>query len=472
MEANARQVRSVAIRVSHGAVARSLVGSPHFGRPVVTARTSKPYDVEVHGRSMAPAPTPFSPPSDRRIGETYRDVRAFTQSLCRPLDVEDYGLQSMPSCSPAKWHLAHTTWFFETFVLNDQAGYRSPNPSYAHLFNSYYESVGSKHPRPQRGLLSRPTVTEITHYRAHVDEAILASLAGLATESLALVTLGLHHEQQHQELILMDLKHAFACNPLGPRYQSSLVEIERTEPNPERWVDFDAGLIEIGHTGSAFAFDNEGPRHRVYLQPYSLGASLVTNAQFQDFIDDDGYRRPELWLSKGWDTALAEGWGAPLYWRRGTSGWEHFTLGGWRPVDAREPVCHVSYFEADAYARWRGARLPSEFEWEHAAHGQPIEGQFAETGRYHPAPAAPTPGLAQMYGDLWQWTRSAYAPYPGYRPPAGALGEYNGKFMCGQMVLRGGSCVTPRSHIRPTYRNFYHPEDRWPFSGFRLARDL
>lgn len=416
--------------------------------------------------------------SDHRssnLAEAYREVRRQTELLCAPLDIEDYGIQSMESCSPAKWHLAHTTWFFETFVLNGHdLGYVSPDSRYAYLFNSYYETVGKMHPRPQRGLLSRPSVPEIYAYRRAVDEAMVGFLTS-GTLSAAIeetVTLGLHHEQQHQELILMDIKHAFFSNPLGPTYRPTHATPAPVEDGSHAWMEFTGGLTTIGHSGQGFAFDNEQPFHRVFLRPYALMAKPVINEEFQAFIEDGGYTRPELWLSQGWSTSQSRRWCAPLYWQRDPEGWKQFTLGGWKRLDPREPVCHVSYFEADAYARWKGRRLPTEAEWEHAAGDLPISGNFAEQETYHPRPGSPSDGLAQVFGDVWEWTQSAYSPYPGYRSPDGAFGEYNGKFMCNQMVLRGGSCATPASHMRATYRNFFYPEDRWPFSGIRLARDL
>ncbi|HEY3412733.1 MAG TPA: ergothioneine biosynthesis protein EgtB [Armatimonadota bacterium] len=405
----------------------------------------------------------------------YREVRDFTERLCEPLETEDYVIQSMPDASPTKWHLAHTSWFFETFVLSPfLAGYRSPDPLYEYLFNSYYNAVGERHPRPKRGLLSRPTVAEVYGYRAHVDEAmrdLLAISEGELVERLApVLTLGLHHEQQHQELILTDLKNALAGNPIRPAYRDRSRESHAEAP-PLKWVHFPAGIAWIGHDGGGFAFDNEGPRHREYLEGFALATRLVTNAEYIAFVEAGGYRQPQWWLSSGWNAVQDAGWSAPLYWEERDGRWWHFTLSGMRPVDEDEPVCHVSYYEADAYARWAGARLPSEAEWEQAAAGLPVTGSFAECGRFHPAPAGRDAGLSQMYGDAWEWTRSSYAPYPGYAPDEGALGEYNGKFMCNQYVLRGGSCATPESHIRATYRNFFPPDARWQFTGIRLAKD-
>ncbi len=405
------------------------------------------------------------------IAERYLAVRRATMALARPLSAEDCALQSMPDASPAKWHFAHTTWFFETFVL---AG-RAPafDPAYRVLFNSYYESVGEKHPRAERGMLSRPGLEEVLAYRRHVDEAMPELLAREPDATLAaVIELGLHHEQQHQELILTDIKHLFSRNPAKPAYQKQW-PLTPIRARKARWLPFAGGLCEIGHAGPGFAFDNEGPRHRVWLEPYEIASHPVTHGDFLDFIDDGGYRRPELWLSAGWDAVRARGWQAPEYWERIGSEWHTFTLHGRVAIDRNTPICHVSFFEAEAYARWAKARLPTEAEWEVAASGLPLGGNFLESGALHPlalredpAPAAP----AQAFGDVWEWTRSDYAPYPGYRPPPGAIGEYNGKFMCGQYVLRGGSCATPANHIRASYRNFFPPDARWQFSGLRLAR--
>jgi ergothioneine biosynthesis protein EgtB len=411
------------------------------------------------------------------IAARYREVRRFTERLCAPLEVEDYVIQSMPDASPAKWHLAHTSWFFETFVIKPALpGYKSPQPVYDYLFNSYYNAVGERHARAKRGLLSRPTVGEVYRYRAHVDGVMQELFDGRdagALEAMApVVTLGLHHEQQHQELILTDVKHALAENPLRPVYRERPSDAPRVATEAA-WVAFPEGIAWVGHEGPGFAFDNEGPRHREFVAAFALASRLVTNAEYISFIEDGGYRRPQWWLSAGWSTAQAEGWEAPLYWDKRDGQWWSFTLAGRRPVNGAEPVCHVSYFEADAYARWAGARLPTEAQWETAAAGAPVSGNFADDGRFHPAPSdtARRETLAQMYGDVWEWTQSAYAPYPGYAADDGALGEYNGKFMCNQYVLRGGSCATSRSHIRPTYRNFFPPDARWQFSGIRLARD-
>jgi ergothioneine biosynthesis protein EgtB len=405
-------------------------------------------------------------------------VRAATEALCAPLSPEDMAVQSMPDASPAKWHLAHTTWFFETFLLSDPAlgDYQPFHPSFVYLFNSYYEAVGPRHPRPRRGLLTRPSAADVFRYRAHVDAAVaqrVARLDAIASARLQpVLELGLNHEQQHQELLLTDIKHAFAQNPLRPAYHDLPAARPASVP-ALRWVDFDAGLRRIGHAGDGFAFDNEGPRHRAFLEAFALAARPVTCGEYLEFMAAGGYERPQWWLSDGWRARQENGWTAPLYWEREESSWTIFTLGGTRPINPSEPVCHVSYYEADAYARWAGARLPTEAEWETACAELAPDGNLQESGRLHPAPAGSYDRpLAQAFGDVWEWTQSPYVPYPGYCPTAGALGEYNGKFMCNQMVLRGGSCVTPCSHIRPTYRNFFPPEARWQFTGLRLARSL
>ena len=412
---------------------------------------------------LAPHGTP-GPLEDR-----FRRIRQASLALAAPLSAEDCAIQSMPDASPVKWHLAHTTWFFETFVLQPHVpGYRLFDPAYGYLFNSYYNAIGERHPRPERGMLSRPLLDEVLAYRRHVDEALLAASA----LPDALVELGLQHEQQHQELILTDVKHMLSRNPLKPVYQKQwpLTPIRARAP---KWVGFAGGLHAIGHAGAGFAFDNETPRHKVWLEEYELASHPVTHGDLLEFIADGGYRRPELWLSAGWDLVRARGWEAPEYWTRRDGGWHTFTLHGEVPVDPNTPICHVSFFEADAYARWAGARLPTEAEWELAARHAPVTGNFVESGALHPLALREDPpagGLTQLFGDVWEWTRSDYAPYPGYRPAEGAVGEYNGKFMSGQYVLRGGSCATPGSHIRATYRNFFPPEARWQFSGMRLAR--
>ena len=400
----------------------------------------------------------------------YAGVRRATERLCEPLATEDYVVQAMPDASPAKWHLAHVSWFFETFVLRPTLPrYRPLDERYTVLFNSYYNGVGPQFSRPARGHLSRPTVDEVYAYRAHVDKAMLTLLEHEpARVDGAVVELGLNHEQQHQELLVTDVKYNLWVNPLRPAYgTAATVGTRATVPTLER-VAFAGGMVEVGADGEAFCFDNERPRHRVLLLPYDLGSRLVTNREYCDFIADGGYERPELWLSEGWRTVQERGWRAPLYWERVDGGWSSYTLGGMTPVAAEAPVAHVSYYEADAYARWCAVRLPTEQEWEHAAGAETAAGTLLDDTPREPAPAA-GPGLAQMTGDLWEWTASAYLPYPGFRPLDGALGEYNGKFMVNQMVLRGGSCATPRSHIRRSYRNFFPPDARWQFSGMRLA---
>jgi ergothioneine biosynthesis protein EgtB len=402
-----------------------------------------------------------------RLLDLYRDVRARTIALAAPLSAEDQMVQSMPEASPTKWHLAHTTWFFETFVLSPHvAGFRAVDSSYGFLFNSYYEGLGPRVDRARRGQLSRPSLAEVHAYRRRVDAAIYLCLEGGEDgPAVAAVELGLEHERQHQELILTDAKHALGLHPLRPAYQP-LVAAPRVAPSPARFRRFGEGLVSIGHGGEGFAFDNEGPRHRAFLPAFELAERPVTCAEYLAFMAEGGYTRAELWLSDGWQRVQNDGWHAPLYWERRDGAWVTYTLGGVREIEPDEPVAHVSYFEADAFARWAGARLPSEQEWEHVAAEMPVAGHFADSGRFHPGAAA-----SGMFGDVWQWTQSAYGAYPGYRPPSGVLGEYNGKFMSNQMVLRGGSCLTPAGHVRATYRNFFPPETRWQMSGIRLARD-
>ncbi|MFN3572772.1 MAG: ergothioneine biosynthesis protein EgtB [Phenylobacterium sp.] len=407
---------------------------------------------------------------DARLAR-FLETRARTEWLARELTPEDQCAQSMPDASPTKWHLGHVTWFFETFLLRPHLpGYRPFDERFGYVFNSYYEALGPRQPRPQRGLLTRPRHERVMAYRAHVDEAmtrlLLSEVAGLDP----LVDLGLAHEEQHQELILMDILHLFAQSPLKPAYGHGS-PAPAAEPGAMGFVGFDGGLVEIGHEGADFAFDNEGPRHKVYLEPYRLADRLVTNAEWLSFMAEGGYERPEFWLSDGWALVQAEGWRAPAYWEPGPDGaWREMSLHGLHPLDPHAPVAHVSYYEADAYAAWAGARLPTEAEWEAAVQGRAPEGNFI--GRATPqVRIAEGGGLRQMFGDLWEWTRSAYGPYPGFAPAGGAVGEYNGKFMSGQMVLRGGACVTPPGHVRATYRNFFHPHQRWMFSGVRLAKD-
>lgn len=419
------------------------------------------------------------PPSPSLLDQ-YQAVRTFSEKICEPLVPEDYVIQSMPDVSPAKWHLAHTSWFFETFLLKAHLpGYHSLHPQYDFLFNSYYNSVGERHCRPKRGLLSRPTVEETYAYRSHVDTYIARLLTDANEETMAqlepLVTLGLHHEQQHQELMVTDIKHVFFENPLCPIYRPRRDPLNGPLP-PLEWLPFGEGLREIGWGSEGFAFDNETPRHKEFVPAFALGSRLITNGEYLAFMEDGGYQRPEFWLSEGWNVVQTRGWTSPLCWwdRKGER--LEFTLAGMESLNLDAPVCHVSLFEADAYAHWAGARLATEAEWEVASESVILCGNFAESGRFHPAALDPTDAelgaLQQMFGDVWEWTRSQYVPYPGYVTPPGALGEYNGKFMCNQFVLRGGSCATSHSHIRATYRNFFPPDARWQFTGIRLAKDL
>ena len=407
---------------------------------------------------------------------SYRAVREDSRRLGLPLSDADATVQSMPDASPAKWHLAHTTWFFETMILvPNLAGYRVFDESFNFLFNSYYETIGARHPRPKRGMITRPALDVVFAYRQHVDAAVERLFQRDVSPSVAeLIELGCHHEQQHQELLLTDILHLFAQNPLHPAYKEpEPLAVSSDEPGEATFVAFDGGIIEIGHNGDGFAFDSEGPRHRTLIEPCRLADRLVTNGEWLTFMTDGGYRDPLLWLSEGWATACAEGWAMPLYWEDRNGEYWSMTLRGAQPVDRNAPVTHVSYFEADAFARWAGRRLPSEAEWEHAAATLDPRGNFADSGRLRPKPASPSrQGLQQIYGDVWEWTRSPFSPYPRFKPVEGAVGEYNGKFMCGQFVLRGGSCVTPADHIRPTYRNFFPPNARWQFSGLRLAEDV
>ncbi len=450
----------------------------------------------------AAAPSPALPTvddgsvDDGSLDARYRRVRAFTETLCEPLATEDYVVQTMEDVSPTKWHLAHVSWFFETFLLREHhPGYQPLDEAYAYLFNSYYVQAGERHCRDRRGWISRPTVEEVYEYRRHVDDHMNHLLDRSDTDEklrariAPVVEIGIHHEQQHQELLLTDVKHVFSVNPLRPAYRTEPLLRGGGTPGLG-WCGFGGGLVEIGHDGDGFAYDNEGPRHRVYLEPFLLGDRLATNGEYLAFMEDGAYERPELWLSAGWATAQEKGWSEPFYWEKRDGRWWNYTLRGMVPVDEHEPVTHLSYFEADAYARWAGARLPTEAEWETAARGVSVTGNLVESGRFHPAAvgsegnpasASERPGaratdpsghaLHQIYGDVWEWTRSQYSPYPGYEPPAGALGEYNGKFMCNQFVLRGGSCATSVTHIRPTYRNFFPPDATWQFTGVRLARD-
>jgi len=410
--------------------------------------------------------------------DRYRLARKATETLCEPLAADDYVVQPEADVSPAKWHLAHTSWFFEAFLLKPaRPGYAEIDPLYHYLFNSYYHGLGEFYPRRQRGDIVRPTVEEVFHYREYVDFEMANLIERIdegEREDLAwIVTLGINHEQQHQELMLMDIKNVYWHNPIRPAYRTVEPPLAGSAP-PVRWKRFPEGLVWIGHDGAGFCYDNELPRHREFVESFELADRPVTNGEFIEFIDDGGYEQTLLWLSDGWDTVSAAGWTAPLYWEKRDGGWRQMTLTGMREVNEAEPVCHVSYYEADAYARWAEARLPTEAEWETAATGLPVDGNFVESGYFHPIPAPPAAGdaPAQLFGDVWEWTRSHYSPYPGFRPASGPFGEYNGKFMCNQMVLRGGCCVTPLSHIRATYRNFFHAGDRWQFGGIRLARDV
>ncbi len=445
-----------------------------------------PPSTETH-RTAGPAA------EDRLERETwarrYREVRALTEELCVPLELEDYVIQSMPDASPVKWHLAHTSWFFENFVLQPgQPDHGGVSPGHAFLFNSYYNAVGPMHCRAQRGLISRPTVPQTYHYREQVDTAMEELIVNASEEEWSelapIIELGLHHEQQHQELLLTDVKHLLAQNPLAPVYREAPPsDTDAAASTPRRaaaWFEYPEGVYEIGHAGPGFHFDNETPRHREFAESFALASRTVTNGEYLAFIEDGGYAEPGLWLSLGWATVKEQEWEAPLYWKKHDDGWRVFTLNGLVPVDPDEPVCHLSFFEAEAYARWAGHRLPTEAEWEVAALGVPVEGNFSESRRWHPAPAGAGDNAddaaeqaaapLQLFGDVWEWTRSDYGPYPRYQPPEGAIGEYNGKFMCNQYVLRGGSCATARSHMRRTYRNFFPPDRRWQFSGVRLAR--
>ncbi|MGH8182117.1 MAG: ergothioneine biosynthesis protein EgtB [Rhodanobacteraceae bacterium] len=424
--------------------------------------------------SAQPRPIRASHASDH-ADSRYRRVRDATLALCGTLAPEDTVAQSMPDASPAKWHLAHTTWFFEQFLLaHFDPGYRRFHEGWDYLFNSYYQTVGPMHARPRRGLLTRPTLDEVVAYRGYVDDAMrgLLQQRGDDPELRSRLELGFNHEQQHQELLLTDILHLFSLNPLQPVFRDALPPAP-SEPAPLRFIEGRHGIVEVGHAGDGFAYDNESPRHRELLHPHALATRCVTNAEFREFIDDGGYRKPAMWLSEGWDAVQREGWQHPLYWDDALE--TGFTLAGRRAIDPDAPVCHVSFFEADAFARWAGARLPTEFEWEAQAQALPVEGNFVDSGALQPSPArAGDEGESrplQMFGDVWEWTASPYVGYPGYRAALGALGEYNGKFMSGQWVLRGGSCATPAGHVRASYRNFFYPVARWQFSGLRLAKD-
>ena len=410
-----------------------------------------------------------------KLADRVERVRGLSRAIAAPLSDADATIQPMPDASPAKWHLAHTSWFFETFVLRDHvAGYRPRDEHWADLFNSYYDGEGPRHPRARRGMLSRPTLAEILDYRSRVDEALTAALGLLPPTALGIVELGLNHEQQHQELMLTDMLATFAQNPLKPAIWESEPPVSEGPAATISGARGGVGMVEIGHDGQGFAFDCEGPRHRILLHPHELADRLVTNGEWMRFMEEGGYSDPRLWLADGFAWVQECGAEAPLYWEWDDGRWLRFGLDGMHPVDRAAPVCHINYYEADAFARWAGARLPSEGEWEHGAAGlDPLSGnQLDEAGPVQPKRASDRSGLRQMFGDVWEWTASAYLPYPGFRPASGTVGEYNGKFMVNQHVLRGGSCATPRGHVRASYRNFFYPHQRWQFTGLRLARDL
>ncbi|HEY3520206.1 MAG TPA: ergothioneine biosynthesis protein EgtB [Rhodanobacteraceae bacterium] len=420
----------------------------------------------------SPSAAAAQPQCRNSLAQRYQRVRDITLAWCSGLHAEDTVVQSMPDASPVKWHLAHTTWFFEQFLLDRQGGYEPLHPRWMYLFNSYYQSIGPMHARPQRGLLSRPTLEEVIEYRRGIDERVRDLLDRNAEdrELKSLLELGLNHEQQHQELLLTDIKHLFSLNPLRPVFRERMATPRAGSDVEIRLLRGREGIVQIGHDGEGFAFDNELPRHRVLLHAHAIANRCVTNAEYRDFIGDGGYRTPTLWLSEGWELVQRERWRRPLYWDDDLQ--SEFTLAGEQPIDPHAPVCHVSFYEADAFARWAGARLPLESEWEALAQEQPIEGTFADDGVLHPLPARGDHDIPlQLFGDVWEWTSSPYVGYPGYQPASGALGEYNGKFMSGQWVLRGGSCATPAGHVRASYRNFFYPHARWQFSGIRLGKD-
>lgn len=418
--------------------------------------------------------------SRKELINNYIKVRNFSNKLAEPLEIEDYVIQSMPDVSPTKWHLAHTSWFFETFILSKlNQGYESPFPQYNYLFNSYYVQVGERHSRPKRGLISRPTVEEVYEYRTYIDEQTTEFLETCDETTLAnilyVIDTGIHHEQQHQELIVTDIKHVFSVNPLKPRYIESKKKNTNQYVPDIKWKLFEGGIYSIGHNGNGFAYDNEIPIHKEYIEPFEFASRLITNGEYIEFIEDGGYQKPVLWLSDGRSKVEDNNWTAPFYWEKQDDKWHYFTLTGMREVDLAEPVCHVSHYEADAFARWYGARLPSESEWEIVSNELKIEGNFVDNNNFHPSTIVDEQtdnnNPKQMFGDVWEWTSSPYSPYPGFKIAEGALGEYNGKFMCNQMVLRGGSCATSKSHIRRTYRNFFPSDARWQFMGIRLAKD-
>lgn len=417
-------------------------------------------------------PRPETSPSSPALATRFAQVRALTEALAARLSDADASVQSMPDASPAKWHLAHTTWFFETFVLRDHVpGYTLHDERFPFLFNSYYEAEGVRHARHRRGMVTRPTLDEVLAYRAAVTDAVVTALDTLPEAALELVALGCEHEQQHQELFVTDILHLFSENPIEPALYAPDRKQPVAMPGPIGWVEQPGGVVEIGHAGRGFAFDCEGPRHRALLSPHAIADRTVTNGEWAAFIADGGYRDARHWLSDGWAWVKAEGIEAPLYWAADGDGWSRFGLDGRRAVDPAAPVTHVSFYEADAYASWAGARLPTEAEWEHAAaaHDSASGNQMDTAGAVEPRPS---PGGPAFFGDVWEWTGSAYRPYPGFRAADGAVGEYNGKFMSGQFVLRGGSCATPRGHVRASYRNFFYPHQRWQFTGVRLARDI
>ena len=424
-----------------------------------------------------------SPAREPSISERFSETRQTSMQLCSPLGVEDHSLQSMPDASPAKWHLAHTTWFFETFLLTPNLpGYQPAHPEFRNFFNSYYETIGDRPLRALRHTLSRPSLAEVHSYRSAVDDAMAKLLSRDLDPAVAeLALLGINHEQQHQELLVTDVKHGLWTNPLRPAYRQAQLSPKHGrargtggDASTSHWQEFAGGLYlvgseRVGSENAGFSFDNEGPQHQVYLAPFRLASRLVTNREYLEFMNDGSYRKAELWLSEGWDTVRANNWSAPLYWEKRDGEWWSYTMEGMQPVELDAPVCHVSYFEADAFSRWAGARLATEFEWEVAAQEREVQGNLLDSDALRPLPAPPSGGLTQMFGDVWEWTGSAYLAYPGFKPAAGAVGEYNGKFMCNQMVLRGGSCATPRSHIRASYRNFFPPHARWQFMGIRLS---